>query len=215
MNFTQATPTDIDFVTDAVFAAVKSGTNTLSYTTLFEKSEEKLRPLFEEMVGEDIEGQELCLSGFLIAKNTNNIPTATCCAWVEGKDGDSNTLTAQLFGYYFDIDTIQKILNKAPIIETLRVEREKGALQIEHVYTAPNHRGQGLAAQVIKQQIELHKAQHPELKKVQIILFKTNANALQAYTKMGFTVTQEVTSTHPDILNYFPSNTRVLMEMDI
>jgi GNAT superfamily N-acetyltransferase len=215
MIFTQATPTDIDFVTDAVFAAVKSGTDKLSYSTLFEKSEAKLRPIFEEIISEDIEGQELCLSGFLIAKNTNNIPTATCCAWIEGKDGDSNTLTAQLFGYYFDIDTVQKVLNKAPIIEDLRVEREAGALQIEHVYTAPNHRGKGLAAQVIQQQIKQHKAQNPGLKKVQIILFKTNANALQAYTKMGFMVAQEVTSTHPDILNYFPSNTRVLMEMGI
>lgn len=215
MNFVRATEKDIDFITNAVFAAVKSGTDTLSYATLFEKSEEQLKPLFKEMIEEDIEGQELWLTGFLIAKDENGTPAATCCAWVEGEEGPSSMLTAQVLSYGLGQETYQKALNKHEIIESLRVDREEGALQFEHVYTAPEFRGKGLAAQVIEKQIAQHKSQNSTLSKAQIILFKTNESALKAYNKIGFTKAFEQHSQHPDILNYFPTDTRVMMEMGI
>lgn len=211
MEFVRATERDIDFIIDAVFAAVKSGTDILSYATLFEKSEEELKPLFKEMIEEDIEGQELWLSGFLIAKDENGNPTATCCAWVEGEEGPSGMLTAQVLSFGLGQETYKKALEKQGIIESLRVDRTEGSLQFEHVYTAPEYRGKGLAAQVIEEQIKQHKAQNPELNKAEIILFKTNESALKAYNKMGFATVSEQRSQHPEILNYFPTNTRVLM----
>lgn len=215
MNIVPAATRDIDFITRAVFAAVKSGTDILTYSTLFEKSEEELLPLFKEMIEEDIEGQELWLSGFLIAKDSDGTPVATCCAWVEGEDGPSGILTAQLLSFTLGSETYKKALEKHEVIESLRVDREEGALQIEHVYTDPNYRGKGLATQVIEKQIELYKSRQPALHKAQIILFKTNQNALNAYTKMGFEVVKEQFSNHPQVLNYFPANTRVLMEKGI
>lgn len=212
MNFVKATEVDLDFITDAVFAAVKSGTDILSYATLFEKSEEELKPLFKEMIEEDIEGQELWLSGFLIAKDNNSNPSATCCAWVEGEEGPSGMLTAQVLSFGLGQETYKKALEKHEIIESLRVDRTEGALQFEHVYTAPEFRGQGLAAQVIEEQIKQHKAQNSKLNKAEIILFKTNESALKAYSKMGFKTASEQHSQHPEILNYFPTDTRVLME---
>ena len=212
MNFVKATEADIDFITDAVFAAVKSGTDILSYATLFEKSEAELKPLFKEMIEEDIEGQELWLSGFLIAKDENGNPTATCCAWVEGEEGPSGMLTAQVLSFGLGQETYKKALEKHEIIESLRVDRTEGTLQFEHVYTAPNFRGQGLATQVIEKQIKQHKTLNPELEKAQIILFKTNNSALKAYSKMGFVTASEQHSSHAEILNYFPIDTRVLME---
>lgn len=215
MNFVKATEADLDFITDAVFAAVKSGTDILSYTTLFEKMEEELKPLFKEMIEEDIEGQELWLSGFLIAKDENGTPAATCCAWAEGEEGPSSMLTAQVLSFGLGQETYQKAVVKKEIIESLRVEREEGSLQFEHIYTTPEFRGQGLAAQVIEEQIKQHKAQNTKLEKAQIILFKTNESALKAYSKMGFATTSEQHSQHPEILNYFPADTRVLMEKEI
>lgn len=215
MNFVHATPNDIDFITRAVFNAVKSGTNVLTYGTLFEKSEEELLPLFKEMIAEDVEGQELWLSGFLIAKDSDGTPMATCCAWVEGDEGPSSMLTAQLISFTMGIKTYQKALEKHEIIESMRVDREEGTLQIEHVYTDPNYRGKGLAAQVIEKQIEIQKNWKPTLKKAQIILFKTNQNAVNAYSKMGFEAVKEKVSQHPKILTYFPADTRVLMEKGI
>jgi ribosomal protein S18 acetylase RimI-like enzyme len=215
MEFVRATEADLDFITEAVFAAVKSGTDILSYATLFEKSEEELKPLFREMIEEDIEGQELWLSGFLMAKDDNGNPAATCCTWVEGEEGPSSMLTAQVLSFGLGQETYKKALKKHEIIESLRVDRTEGALQFEHVYTAPEYRGQGLAAQVIEEQIKLKKAQNPELKKAEIILFKTNESALKAYQKLGFETTFEQHSQHPGILNYFPAAARVLMSMDI
>ncbi len=215
MKFVQATEADLDFVTEAVFAAVKSGTNVLSYATLFEKSEEELKPLFRDMIEEDIEGQELWLSGFLIAKTDDGIPAATCCAWVEGEEGASSMLTAQVLSFGLGQEVYQKALEKHEIIESLRVDRTEGTLQFEHVYTALEFRGKGLAKQVIEKQIEQYKVQNSELTKAEIILFKTNESALKAYQKLGFETTFEQHSQHPEILNYFPADTRVLMNKDI
>lgn len=215
MNFVPATEKDIDFIAHAVFAAVKSGTDILTYSTLFEKSEEELFPLFKTMLEEDVEGQELWLSGFLIAKKNDGTPVATCCAWVEGIEGPSSMLTAQLLSFTLGTESYKKALEKHEAIESMRIDREEGTLQIEHVYTAPNYRGKGLAAQVIEKQIELYKSQQPTLQKAQIILFKTNQNALNAYSKMGFKVLVEQKSQHLQVLNYFPTDTRILMEKNI
>lgn len=215
MNFVPATEKDIDFIAHAVFAAVKSGTDILTYSTLFEKTEDDLLPLFKAMLEEDIEGQELWLSGFLLAEEYDGTPAATCCAWIEGVEGSSSMLTAQLLSFTMGTETYKKALEKHEVIESMRIDREEGALQIEHVYTDPNYRGKGLAAQVIEKQIELYKNKHPYLQKAQIILFKTNQNALSAYTKMGFEVVKEQHSQHPQVLTYFPANTRVLMEKGI
>ncbi len=215
INIVPSATSDIDFITTAVFAAVKSGTDILTYSTLFEKSEEELLPLFKEMIKEDIEGQELWLSGFLLAEEYDGTPAATCCAWIEGEKGPSSMLTAQLLSFTLGTETYKKALEKQEVIESMRIDRAEGAVQIEHVYTAPNYRGRGLAARVIEKQIELYKFIQPEIQKAQIILFKTNQNALNAYTNMGFKIVKEQHSNHPQVLDYFPANTRVLMEKDI
>ncbi len=215
MDFIKATEADLSFITHAVFEAVKSGTDILSYATLFEKSEEELKPLFKAMLEEDIEGQELWLSGFLVAKNKEGTPVATCCAWIEGEAGTSNMLTAQVLLFGLGQEIYKKAVEKKELIELLRVDRENGALQFEHVYISPQFRGQGLATQIMQQQIEYYKTRNPTLSKAQIILFKTNKNAFKAYTKIGFTTVFEQHSQHPEVLNYFPANTRVMMEKRI
>lgn len=215
MKYTYATETDIDFITDAVFAAVKSGSDILSYSTIFEKEENELKPLFKEMLLEDVEGQELWLSGFMVARDENGNPAATCCAWVEGEEGASAMLTAQVLAYGLGTEIFKKATEKNAVVESLRVDREEGVLQFEHVYTAPQYRGKGLTAKVIAEQIKEHKQRIPALQKAQIILFNTNDNALKAYQKIGFTIAREIRSTHPEVLTYFPSNTRVLMELNL
>lgn len=215
MKYTHATEADIDFITDAVFAAVKSGSETLSYSTIFEKEENELKPLFKEMLLEDVEGQELWLSGFMVARDENGNPAATCCAWIEGEEGPSAMLTAQVLAYGLGSEVFKKATEKNAVVESLRVDREEGALQFEHVYTAPQYRGKGLAAKLIAEQIKEHKQRIPALQKAQIILFKTNDNALNAYQKIGFTIAREIRSNHPEVLTYFPSDTRVLMELNL
>lgn len=213
MKFSAGTTHDTAFLTEAIFSAVKSGTDVLSYSTLFELDEEQLKPLFTQMLEEEVEGQELWPAGFLIARDEDGTPAATCCAWVEGEEGPSAMLTAQLLSYYLGKEAYMKAHEKTDVIESLRVDGEEGALQIEHVYTAPAYRGKGIAAEVIRQQINRYKKEYPELKKVQVILFDTNENALKAYTKLGFKIALEKRSSHPDVLKYFPSDTRILMEM--
>ena len=81
----EATLSDIPFLTEAVIAAEKSNSDKLSYSTLFNVSEDKARELIMSMFDEEIEGCELSIDSFLIAEY-NGFPAATFGAWIEGFD---------------------------------------------------------------------------------------------------------------------------------
>ena len=63
----QAGAEDIDFLIEAIIEAEKSGSEMISYCGIFGLSQAELIELMRKMLAEDLEGQQLCISGFAIA----------------------------------------------------------------------------------------------------------------------------------------------------
>ena len=74
---------DISFLADIVIAAEKGNSDKLSYSTLFNLSEKKVKELIIAMFEEEIDGCEFSLSSYLITEY-NGLPVAGFGAWVEG-----------------------------------------------------------------------------------------------------------------------------------
>jgi hypothetical protein len=88
----RAVATDIPFLVDVIISAERSGTDKLSYSTLFDLPEAHVRRLLAEMLAEDVTGQELCVSGFLIAEVLHECAGAACgCT-----SSDANVLPARV-----------------------------------------------------------------------------------------------------------------------
>ena len=216
MNITieKATEKDIDFLVEAIIAAEKSGTNTLSYAMLFELDEETVRSKLREMLMEDITGQELCISGFLIARAEAERAGAIC-SWVEGEEGSSALLKASVLSFGFGKEIFKRVLEKASLLEPLNINREEGALQLESVYVVEKFRGMGIVKALLDAHINKQRARNAGLVKAQIILAKDNSNAWKAYVKAGFNPVLEKYQENMDILKYLPSQTKILMEKDL
>ncbi len=214
LTFRQATFKDVDFIIQAIIEAEKSGSDKISYCTLFDLSLENLQTALKEILSEDFEGQQLCVSGFQIAAiEGKNV--GTCCTWIEGFEGMSSAIiTGSLLGEYFPQINFQIGAEKSELLKTMSIEREKGTLQIESVFTLPEFRGKGIFRELLKQHIKNQLIKKPDLNKAQIILAESNKEALAAYQKSGFSFRSKVIG-DTALLEYLPSNIRLLLELPI
>lgn len=212
ISIRKATEKDIAFLAEAVIEAEKSGTDRLSYSTIFGMREEDVRSLLPSILEEDITGQELCISGFLIAEAAGEYAGAVC-AWIEGASGNlSSRLKADVLAHFMGRERIINAARYASLLNAVHIERENGALQLETVYTCNKYRGQGVSGTLINEHIRLYKTAFPGLNKAQILLAKTNDSAYKAYHKPGFTTVLEKHCPDAAILQVLPSDTMILME---
>src|SRR5262249_34193854 len=153
----------------------------LSYAGIFTLQEEQVARLLARILSEEIEGQEICLSHFLIAEVAGK-PAAACASWIEGKDGvPSGQIKASiLFHLVGQVKWEQAGTRLAAVAET-NIERATGAVQIESVYTTPMFRGIGLTSALVREHLRLHRQETPGLQKAQVILFKNNEVAASVY----------------------------------
>lgn len=207
----KATENDISFLVETIVAAEKSGTSVFSYATLFEMDENKVKDILSEILSEDIVGQELCVSDFLIA-SVDGVPAGAICGWIEGAEGPSTILKSNVLMFGFGKEHFGKVLSKAPLMEPLTITREEGCLQLESIYVSEKFRGKGIVNALIAAHLSNHKQQTPEVLKAQIILAKDNDSALKAYEKAGFKVVLEKFQPNAEILKYLPTQHKILME---
>lgn len=203
---------DIPFLVDGIIAADKSGTDTLSYCTIFNLSEPEFRSTLGEILAENVTGQELCVSDFKIAEVAGT-PAAAVCAWVEGTGGKpSGVLKGNLLLHFIGRDRIAAAALKLKLVDELTLHRSPGSLQIESVYVAAAFRGRGLFGQLLAAQLDTCRKRWPATSKAQIVLMKGNTAALRAYERAGFAITQERRCSSPAILDLLPDSCKVLME---
>jgi ribosomal protein S18 acetylase RimI-like enzyme len=211
----QATEADKEFLIESIIEAEKSGSDIISYCAIFSITEEDFRTALSGMLDEDMEGQELNISGFLIAE-VEGEKAAALNTWVENASGmSSSMIKSNLLMYFLDR---QAIINAAPamaLMNEVNIHRDSGALQIESVYTTEKYRGLGLSSKLINEHIRLKQALGVPFNKVQVILLKNNKAAQKAYQKAGFTVVAEKRCTNPTILNLMPCDTKILMEKEL
>ena len=140
INIRKATEADKDFLITSIIEAEKSGSDIISYCAIFSITEEELRAALNNMLDEDMEGQELNISGFLVAE-VDDEKAAALNTWVENANGmTSSMIKSNLLMYFIDR---QAILNAAPamaLMNAVNIHRDNNALQIECVYTAETGR---------------------------------------------------------------------------
>lgn len=211
MQIRTATPADIPFLITAISEAEKSGTDILSYQRIFGLNDDQWQNLLLNILEEDMLGQELCVSGFLIAEEEEK-PLAAVCAWVEGVDDmPSGVIKGNLLAYFLPEENMTYATENLKTLEGFNVHRAMGALQLESIYTAPESRGKGITGQLIAQHIR----NHPEIKVVQITLMGDNASALRAYEKLGFRVVESKTAENAAVKNLMPGMTKILMQKEL
>lgn len=211
MRIRGASLTDIPFLVDTIIAAEKSGTDRLGYSTIFELTDAEVRLALAAILEEDVQGQELCVSGFLIAEIESS-SAAAVCSWVEGAGGrPSGVLKANLLMHFLGRERFLAAASRLRAVEALNLARTPGYLQLESVYVAPRFRGRRLFEQLLKSHCDDAAARNPALVAAEIILMKDNTAALRTYQATGFVVAAERYSSDPSLLGLLPANRKVSM----
>ncbi|MBK6831406.1 MAG: GNAT family N-acetyltransferase [Flavobacteriales bacterium] len=121
-------------------------------------------------------------------------------------------MKSNLIGFTFPPEP-RPAAHQEDVIAGMQMEREAGTLQIEYVYTMPDHRGHGLAGRAIERHV-LHSIT-AGVRKAQVQVFTNNKSAIKAYERAGFAAVRSFRSPHPDVLRYLPWNEKLLMERTI
>ncbi len=214
MNITirRAAESDKDFLITAIIEAEKSGSDMVSYCSIFSISQAELKELLSNILDEDIEGQEMYIRDFLIAE-VDGEPAAAVSAWIENETGlSSNMIKTNLLMYFLDRDIMMNATPYLKLMNEVNIHREANALQVECIYTSEKFRGLGLSGKLINEHIRLKLEGGATFNKVQVILLKNNQSARKAYVKAGFSVVQEKTCPDKAILKLLSCDTKILME---
>jgi len=208
---------DIPFLVDVVVAAEKSGTDKLSYSTLFDLPQQKAKEYIQSMFEEEIDGCEFSLSSFLVVEY-EAAPVAAFGGWIETLNEDnmaSKMLKSNLISFTFGKEAMASLKNNAAAIAEMVSERELLTLQLEYLYVTDAHRGKGLSNLLIEELEKEAVTLYPELKKVQVQVYSNNANAIAVYKKNGFEVGKSYKSNNAATLQLLPWNEKYIMEKNL
>jgi ribosomal protein S18 acetylase RimI-like enzyme len=211
----KATPADVPFLVDTIIEAEKSGTDILTYTTIFGLSETEAEKYISDMLLEEVDGCELSISSFLIAQK-EGLYAAAVGAWIEGYEGmPSSVLKGNLLNYTLPKSCIEKAMSLNNLVKDLHIEYVGNTIQIGLVYVSKNFRGLGLSNILIEEQIKQLLQIDSGIKESYVQVFGNNKTAIKAYEKSGYLFQSERISENKEIVNYFPSGSKVLMRREL
>ncbi|MDR3627027.1 MAG: GNAT family N-acetyltransferase [Ignavibacteriaceae bacterium] len=210
----QATENDIDFITEGIIESEKSGSNVVSSCKIFGLTEERFKTIIREALLENVPDYDYFLSGFLIAEKDGEY-VGSIGSWIEAADETSSGIikTTMLLPY-LDEDTLKSLQTNSCLLKSLTVNREPGALQLEYDYTREEFRRQGIFSRLLIEAILRNMKTHNGIEKVQVALFKANIKSLNAHLKLGFEIVEERHIDDPGIFNFFPYDTKLLLELN-
>lgn len=212
LDFRQACKNDIAFIIEAIIASEKSGRDKISTCKIFGLTEEEYKKILSTVLLEDIGDYEYNLPGFLIAEN-NGEYIGVSGSWIECLDGTSSGIKkSSIFTPYLSGDNKTKFQNNFNIINSLTIIREPMTCQLEYVYIRNKYRKHGIFSALIAENIKRNHKRYPFLK-VQTLLYNGNEASYCAHLKFGFEVSETKSNDDINIYNYFPYNSRVLMEL--
>ncbi len=213
-NFRTATITDIPFLVETIIEAEKSGTDKLSYSTVFGLSIDEVRKFIAAMLAEEVDGCELSISSFLIAEQNGQI-AAALSAWVELSEGiPSNILKGNLLNFIIPKKYLEKAKEINPLIRELHIDYSPNTIQIGAGYVASQFRGNNLLGRLNNQIIANLLTVHPHVTHVCVQIFGSNIPSIRTYEKAGFEIGVIKESSNSKILDYLPFNKKVLMKKD-
>lgn len=210
-----ASTIDVPFLVDTIIEAEKSGTEILSYTTIFGLNEQETRKFIADMLFEEIDGCELSISSFIVAEQDGQIAAAVA-AWIESSDGIPSTiLKGNLLNFTLPKSSIEKAHSLNVILRNLHIDNVPESIQLGLVYVSKSFRGMNLVSLLLKEVVSKFKKEKQDLSSMYVQVFGNNTPAIKAYEKAGFNIVKIIESSQKEILNYLPSNKKILMKREI
>lgn len=207
----QATLKDIEFLVETIIEAEKSGTNILSYTTIFGLSEAEAKKYIEKMLEEEVDDCDLSVSGFLIAERKGQA-VAALNAWVEGNSGiPSSIIKGNLLNYCLPRESVLMAKSMSHLFSELSMDLISGTLWFGSAYIKPEHRGNLLLVKLCQKHIRESIIHYSHIEEVYCPIFSNNIESIQNFRLLKFNMIKEYVSTSAEILNFLPSNKKVLM----
>ena len=195
--FRNATVEDVPFLVDTIIEAEKSGTDRLSYSTVFGLTEAETRGYLADMLLEEVDGCELSISSFLIAEK-KGIIAAAVAGWIEGIEGiPSSVLKGNLLNHILPRDSVKKAMILNPVL---------GELHIENM---------NLVNLLIDELILYLQKAISDLSVMYVQVFANNIPAIRAYEKANFKVESTKKTSNKEILKYLPSDKKILMKKEL
>jgi len=208
-----ATVNDIDFLVETVIQAEKSSTGNCGLANYFDVTVTEMRDYLTKIFEEEVDGCELSVSSFWVVEYEGKV-VAAMGGWLEGNTEDempSALLKSNLLMYVMPKEKILKSQKNIAVTKDLSIERELGTYQLEYSYVIPEYQGQFLVQDLMS--VHINKAQsYGCVKKMQAHVFESNRVIVLINKMMGFNITQRFASKHPQILEFYPYDTIVLME---
>jgi len=206
---------DIDFLVETIIEAEKASTDILPYTTIFGLSEKDTKIYLKKMLEEEIDGCVLSISSYLVIENNHKI-IAALSAWIESEEGiPSAILKGNLLNYFLPLECIQRASKLNEIVSGLHIDYLPNTIQIGAGYVTKENRGNNLLGSLISKQIEILSHNRPDITEVYDDMFGCNKPAIRTDEKLGFKKFMVKESSKKDIINYLPSNTKIVMQKTI
>jgi hypothetical protein len=213
--FRNATINDVPFLVDTIIEAEKSGTDKLSYSTIFGLSDAEARKYLTNMLLEEVDGCELSISSFLLAE-TNGIVVAAVSAWIEGIEGiSSSILKGNLLSYSLPKMCIEKALSLNHFIRDLHIEYADNSIQLGNGHVLKTYRGNNLLGSLMTKKIELLSQLRPDISAAFAQVFECNTPSMRTCEKLNFKQIMLRESKNKEIINYLPYNKKVLFKKEL
>jgi hypothetical protein len=212
LNIRRATINDIPFLTKAIIEAEMSGTEVLSYSTIFGLNNNEITTFISEMLSEEIDDCEISISSFLIAE-INGQTAAALSGWLENANGiPSAILKGNLLNYYLPPKSFEKAATLLKYTKDLHFDYIPNTFQIGAGYVAEEFRGNKLLGLLTQKLLEDFHNDHPLATEVYAQIFSCNIPSLKTYEKAGFTVISTKESFSNEITKIFPSSRKLLLK---
>ena len=206
---------DVAFLVETIIEAEKSGTDKLSYSTVFGLTEDDSRKYIAEMLLEEIDGCEISISSFMVA-DKDGMAVAAVSAWIEGIEGiPSKVLKGNLLNYILPKESFERITKLNHILHELHIEYFPGEIQKGAGYVMDEYRGNNLLGILTDEIIRRLLLVKPDIKAVFTQIYGSNYRAINANKKIGFK-TVLMKESHNEVINlYLPSTNKVMMKKEL
>jgi ribosomal protein S18 acetylase RimI-like enzyme len=212
--FRKAKNKDLPFLVETIIESEKSGTNILTYCTIFGLSEGETRKYIAKMLLKRVDGCELSISSFLLAEKEGNI-VASVGAWIEGNEGiASNVLKGNLLNLTLPKKCFEHAISLDSIGRELHFECIPNTIQIGLVYVTPAFRGMNLVSLLIDNQIKRLTRHNRNISEIYVQVYGNNIPAIRTYERANFKIQLIKESANEDIINYMPSSKKILMKRE-
>jgi hypothetical protein len=207
----KATIHDIPFLVETIIEAEKAGTERLSYTTIFGLTEEESKKYLADMLLEEVDGCELSISSYIVAEKSNNL-VAAVSAWVEGaEDIPSAMIKGNLLNYILPKKCLERAMHLNEMIRDLHIDYVPSSIQIGAGYVSKENRGNNLLGTLISEKIKSLSLVRPDISLVYDQMYECNIPAIKTDKKLNFSIQLIKKSSRKEIIQYLPSNKKILM----